>query len=339
MRFAESHGYEHDYDRPTAYTYRDFVIEALQHDLPYDQFVKWQLAGDELAPHDYRALWATGYLAAGVHSTQITKNEVEKHRYDELDDIVATLGQSLLGLSVGCARCHDHKYDPIPQRDYYRMVSTFTTTVRSEVDVELDQDQTARAREQHAAAALPLRQALADYEQSHLPARLEAYEAEHPFQPQGFPWLVVIPEQSKSEGGTTLEPQPDGAILATGANPQFDVYTFTVRTTLQGIRHLRIEALSHPALVRGGPGRAPNGNFDLTDLKVTIAPVKQPEQAVPVRLASPRATFEQSGLPAAATIDDNDRSGWAVDPQFGKDHALAFTLAEPVGFEQGSLLT
>ena len=339
VRFAESHGYEHDYDRPTAYTYRDFVIEALQTDLPYDQFVKWQLAGDELAPHDYRALWATGYLAAGVHSTQITKNEVEKHRYDELDDIVATLGQSLLGLSVGCARCHDHKYDPIPQRDYYRMVSTFTTTVRSEVDVELDQEQTARAREQHTAAALPLRRGLAEYQQSQLPARLAAWEAEHPFQPQSFPWLVVVPEQSKSDGGTTLENQPDGAILATGANPQFDVYTFTCRTTLQGIRHLRIEALSHPSLVRGGPGRAPNGNFDLTDLKVTIAPANQPEQAVPVRLASPRATFEQPGLPAAATIDDNDRSGWAVDPQFGKDHALAFTLAEPVGFEQGSLLT
>ena len=88
-RFAESHGFEHDYDRPTAYPYRDFVIKALNADMPYNQFVAWQLAGDEFAPDDPLALAATGFLAAGVHSTQITKNQVEKERYDELDDMLA----------------------------------------------------------------------------------------------------------------------------------------------------------------------------------------------------------------------------------------------------------
>ncbi|HEV3302757.1 MAG TPA: PSD1 and planctomycete cytochrome C domain-containing protein [Planctomycetaceae bacterium] len=136
-RFAESHGFEHDYDRPTAYHFRDFVIRAFNDDLPYDTFIRWQLAGDELAPRDNLALMATGFLAAGVHSTQITKNEVEKQRYDELDDMLATTGNAMLGLSVGCARCHDHKFDPIPQADYYRLLSAFTTTVRTEVDVRL----------------------------------------------------------------------------------------------------------------------------------------------------------------------------------------------------------
>jgi cytochrome c553 len=135
-RFAESHGFEHDYDRPTAYHYRDFVIRALNDDMPYDRFVKWQIAGDEYAPDDPLALAATGFLAAGVHSTQITKNEVERHRYDEMDDQLATVGTALLGLTVGCARCHDHKYDPIPQRDYYRLLTTFTTTVRAEVELK-----------------------------------------------------------------------------------------------------------------------------------------------------------------------------------------------------------
>src|SRR5205823_3514073 len=116
-RFAESHGFEHDYDRPSAYHYRDFVIKALNDDLPYDTFVKWQLAGDELAPENPLAQMATGFLAAGVHSTQITKNEVEKQRYDELDDMLATTGTAMLGLTIGCARCHDHKFDPIPTRD------------------------------------------------------------------------------------------------------------------------------------------------------------------------------------------------------------------------------
>jgi hypothetical protein len=134
-RFAESHGFEHDTDRPTAYPYRDFVISALNLDLPYDTFIRWQLAGDEIAPDDPLALTATGFLGAGVHSTQITANTVEKERYDELDDIVRTTGTAMLGLTIGCARCHDHKYDPIPTRDYYRLLSTFTTTVRCEVQV------------------------------------------------------------------------------------------------------------------------------------------------------------------------------------------------------------
>jgi hypothetical protein len=145
-RFAESHGFEHDYDRPSAYHYRDFVIKAFNRDLPYDTFVKWQIAGDEFAPDDPLALTATGFLAAGVHSTQITKNEVEKHRYDEMDDKLNTLSTAFLGLTVGCARCHDHKYDPIPQRDYYRMLSTFTTTVRSEVEVNFDPESFAKAQ-------------------------------------------------------------------------------------------------------------------------------------------------------------------------------------------------
>ena len=83
-------------------------------------------------------MMATGYLAAGVHSTQITMNEVEKHRYDEMDDMLSTIGTSILGLTIGCARCHDHKFDAIPQADYYRLLSTFTKTVRSEVELDFE---------------------------------------------------------------------------------------------------------------------------------------------------------------------------------------------------------
>ncbi len=89
---------------------------------------------------------ATGFLAAGTHATQITANQVEKERYDELDDMAATIGTSMLGLTIGCARCHDHKFDPIPQADYYRMLATFTTTVRSEIDLDLDPGASATRR-------------------------------------------------------------------------------------------------------------------------------------------------------------------------------------------------
>jgi hypothetical protein len=170
-RFAESHGFEHDYDRPTAYHYRDFVIKALNDDLPYDTFVKWQLAGDEFEPDNILALTATGFLAAGVHSTQITKNEVEKHRYDEMDDMSATIGTAMLGLTIGCARCHDHKFDPIPQRDYYQLVSTFTTTVRSEVEVNFDPERYKKARAAFEAEQKVRRAALQKFEAEQLPVR------------------------------------------------------------------------------------------------------------------------------------------------------------------------
>ncbi|MBP87743.1 MAG: hypothetical protein CMJ64_13645 [Planctomycetaceae bacterium] len=137
-RFAESHGYEQDYDRPHAYHYRDFLITALNQDMPYDQFVQWQVAGDELAPNDPLAMMATGFLGAGAFPTQLTEAEFETARYDELDDMASTVGSTFLALTVGCARCHEHKYDPIPMIDYYRLVSTFTTTIRSEVDIELN---------------------------------------------------------------------------------------------------------------------------------------------------------------------------------------------------------
>ena len=136
-RFAESHGFEHDYNRPNAFHYRDFVIRAFNHDMPYDQFVRWQLAGDELAPQNPLAMMATGFLSAGVHPTQITIADAERTRYDSMDDMLGTTGSAMLATTVACARCHDHKYDPIPTKDYYRMLSAFTTTVRSEVTLDL----------------------------------------------------------------------------------------------------------------------------------------------------------------------------------------------------------
>ncbi|MGL6095802.1 MAG: PSD1 and planctomycete cytochrome C domain-containing protein [Fimbriiglobus sp.] len=136
-RFGESHGFEHDYFRPHAYHYRDFVVRAMNADMPYDQFVKWQVAGDEFAPENPDALAATGFLGAGVYPTQITTSEAERIRYDAMDDMLSTTGHAVLALTVGCARCHDHKYDPIPTRDYYRMLAAFTTTVRAEVEVDL----------------------------------------------------------------------------------------------------------------------------------------------------------------------------------------------------------
>ena len=134
-RYADSNGQEGDQDRPNAYHYRDFVIRAFNEDLPYDAFVRWQLAGDEYEPDNPRAVSATGFVVAGPHTVLDVPMEEEKYRnrLNELDDMIATTGSAFLGLTVACARCHNHKYDPIPISDYYRLQAAFNAGDRKEI--------------------------------------------------------------------------------------------------------------------------------------------------------------------------------------------------------------
>jgi Protein of unknown function (DUF1553)/Protein of unknown function (DUF1549)/Planctomycete cytochrome C len=135
-RYADSSGMEADHDRPNAYRYRDFVIRAMNSDMPFDQFVRWQFAGDEIAPGKPDAIAATGFIAAGVNAAlpdKLMEEEQQRNRANELDDMVSTTGQAMLGLTLACARCHDHKYDPLPTRDYYRLMRVFNSGDRAEV--------------------------------------------------------------------------------------------------------------------------------------------------------------------------------------------------------------
>jgi mono/diheme cytochrome c family protein len=119
VRYADSDGQESDADRPTAHHYRDFVIRSLNDDLAFDTFVRWQLAGDELEPDNAQAIAATGFIVAGTHAVladNLMEEERIRTRFNELDDMIATTGSAMLGLTLGCARCHDHKYDPVPRR-------------------------------------------------------------------------------------------------------------------------------------------------------------------------------------------------------------------------------
>ncbi len=135
-RYADSDGQESDRDRPTAYRYRDFVIRAFNDDLPFDRFVRWQLAGDEYEPQNPDAVAATGFLAAGPFAAlpdKLMEDERLRNKYNELDDMLSTIGGGLMGLTLGCCRCHDHKYDAIPSRDYYRLMSALHSGQRDDV--------------------------------------------------------------------------------------------------------------------------------------------------------------------------------------------------------------
>ncbi len=134
-RFAESDGFEHDKERPDAWRYRDWVIQALNDDVPYDRFVQLQLAGDELQPGDPAAAIATGFLLAGPDMPDLNLQEERRHLV--LNEMTSTVGAALLGLGLGCAQCHDHKYDPVSQADFYRMRAFFENTVHPKRDEPL----------------------------------------------------------------------------------------------------------------------------------------------------------------------------------------------------------
>jgi hypothetical protein len=167
VRYAESGGYEFDKDRPAAYHYRDFVIRALNEDMPYDEFVRLQIAGDHLHPGDVRATAATGFLVAGPYPGQTTAKTAEPIRYDHLDDMLSTFGSAFLGLSLGCARCHDHKFDPIPQRDYYALLACLARTDSADLKIDPDRETTKRLKEAYDRVHAPLVEVRDRFEQEH----------------------------------------------------------------------------------------------------------------------------------------------------------------------------
>lgn len=338
-RFAESHGYEQDYDRPNAFHYRDFLIRAFNTDMPYDQFVRWQLAGDELAPEDPLAWMATGFLGAGAFPTQLTETEFESARYDELDDMVATTGVTFLGLSVGCARCHDHKFDPITSKEYYSLASAFASVIRCEKSFDLAQEANRAIRDSHEESLADLRRQLNELDKS-MPRRL-------------VDWIKTVRDESEwrnewstlagkleSTGKTQFVPQSDGSFLATDKPPAKDKVTFIVevKDTLQ-FAGIRVEALCDESLPNRGPGRADNGNFVLSNIEVFVETPEKPE-AVLIPLVKAIATHQQNeaSLSVQSSIDSDPISGWAVDGQIGRDQAAAFFSDQTRSIEKGSKL-
>jgi hypothetical protein len=139
VRFGESNGFEFDELRPNAWPYRDWVIRAINDDMPFDRFARLQLAGDVLAPGDVQGVTATGFLVAGSYDTvgQTQQSVAMKAvvRQDELEDLVGTVGQAFLGLTVHCARCHDHKFDAVRQKEYYRLAAALGGVFHGNRDV------------------------------------------------------------------------------------------------------------------------------------------------------------------------------------------------------------
>ncbi|HLK60498.1 MAG TPA: DUF1549 and DUF1553 domain-containing protein [Chthonomonadaceae bacterium] len=198
IRYADSGGFEGDKDRPLAWRYRDYVIAAFNQDKPYDRFVREQIAGDEITPASNEGIIATGYLACGPQDI-VMQNA--KNRSDELDDLVTTTGTAFLGLTMGCARCHDHKYDPIKQADYYRFSAIFAPSERREIEIPTPEErQAAEAKNVDIEKQLaPLRQKLEALKQQ----GLKAVQAKGQAKPNDEQIVAALPEAAYKEWDAT----------------------------------------------------------------------------------------------------------------------------------------
>ena len=282
-RYADSHGYESDGLR-VMWKYRDWVIDALNRDLPFDQFTIEQIAGDMLPEPTTEQL-----IASGFHRNTLLNREGgtdgDEQRYEVIVDRVNTTSTVWLGSTLGCAQCHNHKYDPFTQKDYYRMYAFFENSEYRigtepfqrfvfEPDLELPTPEQEAKRKQ-------LRDELAGIEKvlkSTTPQLDQAqvkWEAEMRAEPGR--WRVLDPREYRSSGGTTLTKLEDRSLLASGATPELDDYV--IRTTIypkanatgpDRVTALRIEALTDKSLPRGGPGRDLYGNFILTTVEAKV---------------------------------------------------------------------
>jgi hypothetical protein len=340
VRYAESGGYEFDGFRPGAYHYRDWVIQALNDDMPYDQFIRMQLAGDKLMPGEYAGASAAGFLVAGPYPGQITAKTVEKIRYDQIDDMVSTIGSGFLGLTMACVRCHDHKYDPLPQRDYYGIAAALATTVHSPVKIDLSYAETQKKLAVHNEAGAPLVAALKQYEKGEFPQRLEQWRRDElpNVKAGGTPWQI-FDIRSATAQSAALTADSEGQVLYAGRKEKDDLYTVKVVTYQKAVRGFRLDALADAVLPNKGPGLSDNGNFVLADVKITAKPLDPMDKTKPVtvKLKPVKASFEQNGYALSNAVDNNPGTGWAVAPEMGKDHAAQFAVdGDAVGFAGGT---
>jgi hypothetical protein len=350
-RYADSNGYEKDKPRQV-WCYRDWVIEALNRDLPYDEFIVQQLAGDLLPNPTQDQLVATGFLRNSMINEE-GGIDPEQFRMEAMFDRMDAIGKGILGLTIQCGQCHSHKYDPLTQEEYYRMFAFLNNAHEACIAAYTKEEAAQRGAilRQIAEVEAQLQAATPDW-----PARMAAWEASVANnQPQ---WTIVRPELDAS-GGQKHYLLPDGSILAAGYAPTKHETTFTCRTDATTITAVRLELLNDPNLPLGGPGRSIYGLCALTEFKLQAAPADSPGEVRDVKIASATADVnppeaelasvfdDRSGRrrvtgPISHAIDGVDETAWGLDIGPGRSNVprkAVFVLEQPLSIPGGMILT
>ena len=336
-RYADTKGYEKDQAR-NIWRYRDWVVDALNADMPYDRFTTEQLAGDLLPDATTDQILATAF-----HRNTMTNDEGgtdnEEFRMAAVKDRVNTTVQVWMGLTMGCANCHSHKYDPITQHEYYAFLDMFNQT--EDADRPDDAPRLATPTSQQTDNLTRLNERLVELRKSYRqatrsnPAFAKARTEWEQQLARKSQWTPLAFAKATAESGAKLDVQADGSLLASGTLADRDVYSLTSQALSQKITAIRIEALTDDSLGRkagakqGGPGR--NGadpNFVISELTVEVLADGQTPRTLALKNA--RADFSQNGWPVKGAIDGKTETGWAVSPQFGQPHVAVFDLSEPL---------
>ncbi|MCI0455785.1 MAG: PSD1 and planctomycete cytochrome C domain-containing protein [Gemmataceae bacterium] len=345
IHFAETHGHDQDVPRDHAWPYRDYLIRSLNADKPYGRFVEEQLAGDILYPSDPQATVALGFLAAGPWDESslrdIREDSIDRKagQYLDRDDMVGTVSLAFLSATVQCARCHDHKFDPISQEEYYGLQAVFAGVDRA--DRPYDEDPAVRARR----VALERRKAELQggpdvaarlLKDPAIAADVAAWEKARAA--SSGTWRVLDPVVFRSVGGSEAVKLPDGSVRFGGKRPDKDTYVFEATTDLETVTALQLEVLTDKSLPHHGPGRQDNGNLHLSEIKVEVEPAADPGKRHPVALARALADFNQSGWEVTKAIDGRPETAWGIYPEVGKPHTAVFVFREPVRLAGGARL-
>lgn len=348
-RYADSDGFTIDKAR-NIWKYRDWVINAFNQDLPFDRFTIEQTAGDLLPTPSMEQLVATGFHRNTLINQEGGTND-EQFRVEAVVDRVNTTGSAFLGLTVGCAQCHTHKYDPISQRDFYRLYAIFNNCKDNNdangsgpiISVP-SQDQTTRQavlEKDLAAARIPL-----EAYDKQLANRQAAWEQKIAagMRPS---WTTLEPKHWSTVEGAVLTKLEDHSLFVDFSIPPRDTFIVTSAIAPSGITAFRIEALTHDSLPKRGPGRASNGNFVLSEVNALVSPIEGPGSLTkpatdPVKLSHAVADHSQPNYPVAHAIDGKNDTGWAINVKSGSlnvDREAIFVLEKPAQHPQGSRLT
>jgi hypothetical protein len=348
VRFADTIGYHSDNPR-NIWPYRDYVIRAFNENMPFDQFTREQLAGD-LLPNSTQDQQVASAFNRLLLTTEEGGAQPKDYEARMLTDRVRAVGTVWLGQTIGCANCHDHKFDPITQRDFFSMGAFFADIKEPIIGRREDGMLVPDKKQRAELAALEAKRAewQKEFDRPH-PELKEAFRKWEKAQSEALEterfWTVLSPESAEATGEARLETQKDNSILAKGKNPDKATYTLTFQRSPNPLSGLRIEALPHNSLPSKGSGRAGNGNFVITEI---LASVERDGASIPLKFASARASIEQTSYAennpgkrwsASAVIDRNTNAfGWAILPDVSREQELVLELAEPLKFEKGDRL-
>jgi mono/diheme cytochrome c family protein len=351
-RYADSDGFEKDKSR-SVWFYRDWVVKAFNTDMPYDQFVIAQLAGDQLPKPTQDDLVATGFLRNSMLNEE-GAIDPEQFRMEAMFDRMDAIGKSVLGLTIQCAQCHNHKYDPLKQEEYYKLFAFInndheaTTVAYTPDDLMKVESLSRRMKEIEA----DLKHKHADWEK-----RMTEWEKSvNGNQPE---WVVLTPEEfGDPGGGAKYNLLKDNSVLCMGYAPTKLTTRFVAKTTLTNISAVRLELLTDPNLPRNGPGRSYKGTFGLTEFKLEVAGADTPTNRTKTKFAKATADFEMEKTalepnfydkstnarfvgPVSYALDDNDHTAWDIDAGPGRrnqDRKAVFQLATNITHAEGSVL-